>query len=173
MNYWRGNPAPDWKKTFQKSAKRSKKFWGGNSCAHSCKWWPGACTKRFGPLPVGSHKRQHCNQKAEVRSSFNTTTVQDEDPRSHHKGTTGRVQTGDRLYLVLCHCQLGQGIPATNHEPMPVIFKTTVMCQWESYAWKRMLVVLWSLPAPLPASQNAKQADPLQVKERVLSWTVI
>ena len=30
------------------------------------------------------------------------------NPRSHHKGATGRVRTGDQLLPVLCHCQLGQ-----------------------------------------------------------------
>ena len=44
--------------------------------------------------------------RAEVRSSFITTTVW-----SHHKGSTGRVRTGDQLLPVLCHCQLGQDIP--------------------------------------------------------------
>ena len=32
------------------------------------------------------------------------------NPRSHHKGATGRVRTGDQLLPVLCHCQLGQDI---------------------------------------------------------------
>ena len=30
--------------------------------------------------------------------------------RSHHKGATGRVRTGDQLRPGLCHCQLGQDI---------------------------------------------------------------
>ena len=29
-------------------------------------------------------------------------------PRSHHKGATGRVRTGNQRLPVLCHCQLGQ-----------------------------------------------------------------
>ena len=33
------------------------------------------------------------------------------NPRSHHKGATCRVRTGDQLLPVLCHCQLGQDIP--------------------------------------------------------------
>ena len=33
------------------------------------------------------------------------------NPRSHHKGATGRVRTGDQLLPVLCNCQLGQDIP--------------------------------------------------------------
>ena len=45
----------------------------------------------------------------EVRRSFNTTTVREQHPTSHHKGATNRVQTGDRRYLVLCHCQLELG----------------------------------------------------------------
>ena len=44
--------------------------------------------------------------EAEVRSSFITTTVREQNPRSHHKGATGRVRTGDRRHPVLCHCQL-------------------------------------------------------------------
>ena len=48
-----------------------------------------------------------CSSKAEVRSSFITTTVREE---SHHKGATGRVRTGDQRLPVLCHCQLGQDI---------------------------------------------------------------
>ena len=34
--------------------------------------------------------------QVEVCSSFITTTVLEQCPRSHHKDTTGRVQTGDR-----------------------------------------------------------------------------
>ena len=30
------------------------------------------------------------------------------NPRSHHKGATGRVGTEDQRLPVLCHCQLGQ-----------------------------------------------------------------
>ena len=33
------------------------------------------------------------------------------NPRSHHKGATGRVRTGDQRLPVLCHSQLGQDIP--------------------------------------------------------------
>ena len=33
------------------------------------------------------------------------------NPRSHHKGATSRVQTGNQLLPVLCPCQLGQDIP--------------------------------------------------------------
>ena len=33
------------------------------------------------------------------------------NPRSNHKGATGRVRTGNQLLPVLCHCQLGQDIP--------------------------------------------------------------
>ena len=32
------------------------------------------------------------------------------NPRSHYKGATGRVRTGNRRLPVLCHCQLGQDI---------------------------------------------------------------
>ena len=30
------------------------------------------------------------------------------NPRSHHKGATSRVRTGNQRLPVLCHCQLGQ-----------------------------------------------------------------
>ena len=33
------------------------------------------------------------------------------NPRSHHKGATGRVQTGDQRLPVLYRIQLGQDIP--------------------------------------------------------------
>ena len=33
------------------------------------------------------------------------------NPRSHHKGATCRVRTGDQLLPVPCHCQLGHSIP--------------------------------------------------------------
>ena len=33
------------------------------------------------------------------------------NPRSHNKGATCRVRTGDQLLPVLCHCQHGQDIP--------------------------------------------------------------
>ena len=36
------------------------------------------------------------------------------NPRSHHKGATGRVRTGNQRLPVLCHCQLGQDIPITR-----------------------------------------------------------
>ena len=43
--------------------------------------------------------------KAEIRRSFTgiTTTVREQHPRSHHKGTIGslRVQTGYQLYPVM------------------------------------------------------------------------
>ena len=32
----------------------------------------------------------------EVRRSFITTTVREQHPRSHHKGATGRVRTGEQ-----------------------------------------------------------------------------
>ena len=41
-------------------------------------------------------------KKAEVCSSFITTTVREQRPRSHHKGATGRVRTCNQQYQVLC-----------------------------------------------------------------------
>ena len=45
-------------------------------------------------------KMRRC--KAEVRRSFITTTVQEQDPRSNHKGATGslRVRTGDQRHAI-------------------------------------------------------------------------
>ena len=40
------------------------------------------------------------------------------NPRSHHKGATGRVRTGNQRLAILCHCQLGQGIPSTYGTPV-------------------------------------------------------
>ena len=47
------------------------------------------------------------------------------NPRSYHKGATGRVRTGDQRLPVLCHCQLGQDTPypcqtspISNNEPI-------------------------------------------------------
>ena len=44
--------------------------------------------------------------EVEVRRSFITTTVRDQSP------ATGRVRTGDQRFPALCHCQLGDDIPA-------------------------------------------------------------
>ena len=55
-------------------------------------------------------RRRH--SKAKVRRSFIITTTvtssREQHPRSHHKGATARVRTGDQQYPVLCNCQLGQ-----------------------------------------------------------------
>ena len=69
------------------------------------------------PGPDGVRAQGGCRiLKAEVRRSFITTvtTVWEQRPRSHHKGATGRVQTGDQRYLVLCHRQL-----AKLNKPLP------------------------------------------------------
>ena len=39
------------------------------------------------------------------------------NPRSHHKGATGRVRTGDQRIPVLCHCQLGKDISIVPQAP--------------------------------------------------------
>ena len=51
--------------------------------------------------------------RAEVRRSFITTTVLKflKNLRSHHKGATDRVRTGDQRLPGLCHCQLRHDIP--------------------------------------------------------------
>ena len=55
--------------------------------------------------------------QAEVRRNFITTTVREQSHRSHYKGATGRVLTGDQRYPVLCHCQLDK----TSHYYHPII----------------------------------------------------
>ena len=37
------------------------------------------------------------------------------NPRSHQKGATSRVRTGDQWLPILCHCQLGQDIYLWTH----------------------------------------------------------
>ena len=49
--------------------------------------------------------------KEEIRLSFITTNIREQPSRSHHKGATARVRTGDQRYPIPCHCQLGQDIP--------------------------------------------------------------
>ena len=71
-------------------------------------------------------------KKAEVRRSFDTTTVREQHLRSQHKGATdanatggkGRVRTGDRRHPVLCLCQLTM----TRHPSCPA---------WGSMAQRR------------------------------------
>ena len=46
------------------------------------------------------------------------------NPRPHHKGAAGRVQTGDQLLPVLCHCQLGQDIPFSLIESLTVLHES-------------------------------------------------
>ena len=45
------------------------------------------------------------------------------NPRSHHKGATSRVRTGNQRLPVLCHCQLGQDIPnqSMNQQIFPTL----------------------------------------------------
>ena len=43
------------------------------------------------------------------------------NPRSHHKGATCRVRTGNQRLLVLCHCQLGQDIAYNCFAMIPKI----------------------------------------------------
>ena len=50
------------------------------------------------------------------------------NPRSHHKGATGRVRTGDQRLPVLCHCQLGQDIPYIQY--IPIHANTCYGCQY-------------------------------------------
>ena len=63
------------------------------------------------PRLFGNRIPGHTARAPPVRRSSITTTVREQNPRSHYKGATGRVRTGDQRYPVLCRCQLGQYIP--------------------------------------------------------------
>ena len=56
------------------------------------------------------------------------TTVREQHPRSHHKGATDRVRTGDRRYPVLCHYQLGQlatgDLTTSESGPLNIVART-------------------------------------------------
>ena len=106
------------------------------SCACNCQDCPsgptgGPCASE--PAPV-AHRYQckylaEKNQKCRYSLTYSKhldkgggspqliiTTVREQNPRSNHKGATGRVQTCDQLYPVLCHCQLGQDIPISKEQ---------------------------------------------------------
>ena len=74
-------------------------------------------------LAVGPFDPWFCKFVADVGSRADSEVRRDtaaallprlfwKNPRSHHKGATGRVRTGDQRLPVLCHCQLGQDIPS-------------------------------------------------------------
>ena len=50
------------------------------------------------------------------------------NPRSHHKGATSRVRTGDQLLPVLCHCQLVIDIIAFEINWRWNIFSLHIFC---------------------------------------------
>ena len=60
---------------------------------------------RISPVLLISFERRFLWIKAEIRRSFITATVWEQCPRTHHKGATGRVRTGNQLFPVpnLCH----------------------------------------------------------------------
>ena len=55
-------------------------------------WWTS-----WGPVPMKKRRRF-------AAASLDCSGT---NPRSHHKGATGRFRTGDQLYPILRHCQLG------------------------------------------------------------------
>ena len=64
-------------------------------------------------VPVSKLKQIHveADSDVQVRRSFITTTVREQRPRSHHKGATNRVRTGDdgiRFYAIV---NLGNASP--------------------------------------------------------------
>ena len=72
--------------------------------------------------PMAKHFEEHEVYRAEVRPAL-LPRLFGTNPRSHHKGATGRVRTGDQWLPVLCHCQLGQDIPTPS---APKQWKTDV-----------------------------------------------
>ena len=54
---------------------------------------------------------------AEGRRSFITTTVREQRPRSHLKGATGRVRTGDQRYPVYAIANSSRECPGTVGNP--------------------------------------------------------
>ena len=81
---------------------------------------------------------------AEVRRSFMTTTVRDQIPRSHHKGATGRFQTGDQPYPALCHCQLGQDIQFKNLETGVLDDSSRYTLRYSIFPTTRWLAATWN-----------------------------
>ena len=73
------------------------------------------------------------------------------NPRSHHKGATGRVRTGDQRLPVLCHCQLGQDIPGTcemncNNGSSWMLSDELVTVWWNlNFEWESDVRVAWHL----------------------------
>ena len=97
---------------------------------------------------------QSCH-KAEVRRSFITTTVREQHPRSHHKGATGRVRTGDQRYPVLCHCQLGQDIPRIAFAVSCGLGKNSLCCVL--WPWRGDAAVKAALSNAGPLLKTFKQ----------------
>ena len=73
---------------------------------------PGQMDKRRMQLPVSSLSVQFHRMVIGRRfAAVLLPRLFGTNPRSHHKGATGRVRTGDQRLPFLCHCQLGQDIP--------------------------------------------------------------
>ena len=70
--------------------------------------WGTFATIMTGPLPGNSLVRANVGRRF---AAALLPRLFGKNPRSHHKGATGRVRTGNQRLLVLCHCQLGQDIP--------------------------------------------------------------
>ena len=65
----------------------------------------------IGPRGTGITEVVSISVRGGVFADLITTTVRERHLRSHYKGATGRVRTGDQRHPVLCHCQLRQDIP--------------------------------------------------------------
>ena len=77
------------------------------------------------------------------------------NPRSHHKGATSRVRTGDQRLPVLCHCQLGQDIPTNTRHKNWNLRTRKSSCQWlqacsgsdlEIWPAAILSIYIWKLP---------------------------
>ena len=79
------------------------------------------------------------NPKAEVCRSF--ITVREQNPRSHHKGATGRVRTGHQRYWpgiqFPFHCKLGQDVPICSPRK-----KKASTFPWVANHWRECLTKL-------------------------------
>ena len=79
------------------------------------------------------------------------------NPRSHQKGATGRVRTGNQRLPVLCHCQLGQDISITMEFTSRTI---SPVPDTSRYVLLLRLSLLHSLPHPCLPLSSADLAVP-------------
>ena len=90
--------------------------------------------------------------------------------RSHHKGTTCRVRTGDQLLPVLCHCQLGHKqarymcrtifASDNNYKFMGICFASILSQSTDGFTsmWNASFSICWTLADNLVHSKTHKMA---------------